>query len=93
MLAEIREFRICDGYRIEIRFADGVQGTVDLSDLVGRGVFEGLRNPAEFARAQFDEFGALSWPSGADLAPDAMHEALARDGFWKPVFAKTPLPA
>lgn len=93
MLTEIEAFRVCDGYRIEVRFRDGVEGVVDLSDLVGRGVFGPLRDPAEFVQATLDEFGALSWPSGADLAPDAMHDALRQDGLWRPALAKSALPA
>lgn len=93
MLTEIEEFRIRDGHRIEVRFKDGVEGVVDLSDLIGHGVFEPLRDRAEFARAVIDEFGTLIWPSGADLAPDAMHEALKRDGLWKPALVKSTMPA
>ena len=36
-------------------------------------VFEPLRDPAEFAKARI-EMGAVQWPNGADLAPDAMYE-------------------
>lgn len=32
---------------------------------------------------QIDEFGAVCWPNGADLAPDAMHDELVKnDGLW-----------
>ena len=86
-------FKIRDGHRIEVRFKDGVEGIVDLSGLVGHGVFEPLSDQEEFARAEVDAFGALSWPSGADLAPDAMHEALRRDGSWKPALTRSALPA
>jgi hypothetical protein len=30
-----------------------------------------------FQRVCVDEFGAVSWPNGADLAPDALYRALA----------------
>ena len=93
MLTEIEAFRVCDGYRIEVHFRDGVEAVVDLSDLVGRGVLGPLRDPAQFARATLDELGALSWRSGTDLAPDAMHDALRRDGLWRPALANSALPA
>jgi hypothetical protein len=33
-----------------------------------------LRDPERFAEVSIDEFGAVCWPNGADLAPDAMYE-------------------
>lgn len=93
MLTEIEEFRLADGHRIEVRFEDGIRGAVDLSELVGLGVFAPLRDPALFAQVTLDEFAALCWPNGADLAPDAVHEALLRDGHWRPILTDTAMPA
>jgi len=39
-------------------------------------VFEPLRDPAIFAQAFVDDFGAVAWPNGADLAPDALYRTL-----------------
>jgi len=39
-------------------------------------MFEPLRDPALFVQVRIDEFGAISWPNGADLAPDALYERL-----------------
>ena len=39
-------------------------------------VFEPLRDTAIFNRVAVDEFGAITWPNGADLAPDALYERL-----------------
>lgn len=93
MLTEIAEFRIRDQHRIEVRFKDGVEGVVDLLDLVGLGVSAPLRDPAEFAQAALHELGVLCCPAGADLAPDAMHDALRRDWLWRPAPAKSAMPA
>jgi uncharacterized protein DUF2442 len=39
-----------------------------------RGVFEPLRDPAYFATVQLDpELGTISWPNGADVAPETLH--------------------
>ena len=40
------------GYRIWLRYSDGVSGEVDLSDLTARGVFEAWRDRAFFERVQ-----------------------------------------
>jgi len=76
------------GKRLRVCFADGTIGEVDLGILLGkeemRGtVFEPLaRNPDLFQRVFVDEFGAVCWPNGADLAPDAMYDAIRQNGRW-----------
>ena len=44
-------------------------------------IFDPLRNPALFAQARVVR-GAVQWPSGADLAPDAMYDAIWKRGQW-----------
>lgn len=62
------------GYRLWIRFEDGTAGEVDLSDLVGKGVFRQWNDEAEFRKVYIDqETGTVAWPGGIDLAPDALH--------------------
>lgn len=71
-------------FRLFVRFIDGTEGEVDLSALVTQtdaGVFAELADPAAFSKA-FVLDGAVSWPGGQDLAPDAMHDELARSGRW-----------
>lgn len=71
-------------YRLEVEFADGTRGDVDMRRLISSpnaGVFAKLRDATEFARAYVAE-GAVTWPGELDLAPDAMHAAIAADGRW-----------
>ena len=64
-------------YRLAVEFDDGVSGTVDLSrDLYGE-VFEPLRDEVLFRQASADEYGAVAWPNGADIAPDALYLEIA----------------
>jgi len=73
----IVEVRPLGAYRIWIRFADGLEGDVDLSDLVGNGVFAAWNDPAEFRKVFIDpETHTVAWPGGIDLAPEALHEDL-----------------
>lgn len=66
-------------HRVWLRFADGLEGEVDLSDLAGKGVFASWEDPEEFARVFVDqESGTIAWPGGIDLAPDALYQELAR---------------
>ncbi len=65
------------GYVLRVTFADGLSGDVDLSSRLFGPVFEPLRDPMFFAQVQIDEFGAICWPNGADLAPDAIRRTVA----------------
>lgn len=60
-------------HRIWLRYDDGAEGEVDLSDLVGRGVFEPLTDAAYFATVHLGLHGAIQWSSSLDLCPDAMY--------------------
>ncbi|HVT15184.1 MAG TPA: DUF2442 domain-containing protein [Thermoanaerobaculia bacterium] len=60
-------------YRLSLTFEDGTHGTVDLSQRLFGPMFEPLRDPSYFCQASLDEFGAVCWPNGADLAPDALY--------------------
>jgi hypothetical protein len=75
MLHDVVDAR-CDGdHRLYVRFDDGVEGTVDLSTrLRFDGVFEPLKDPAEFAKVSVDpELGTVVWPTGADLDPVVLY--------------------
>ena len=63
-------------YRLRVVFSDGVSGEVDLSEQLFGPVFEPLKDPSFFQQACLDGFGVICWPNGADLAPDALYDAL-----------------
>lgn len=60
-------------HRLFLRFNDGTAGEVDLGPLVGRGVFAAWLVPGTFERVAITEAGALEWPGGLDLCPDALY--------------------
>jgi hypothetical protein len=69
-----------------VTFVDGVSGEVDMRAFLARPevngtVFEALRDPQVFERVTLI-LGAASWPNGADLAPDAMYDAIRANGTW-----------
>ena len=71
-------------YRLQVSFLDGTQGIVDMARLIhndGAGIFTALRDPAVFKQV-FVESGAVTWPGEIDLAPDAMHQEIKRNGEW-----------
>ncbi|MBU6429125.1 MAG: DUF2442 domain-containing protein [Cyanobacteria bacterium REEB65] len=61
-------------YLLWLRFSDGVEGTVDLSRLVGKGVFESWRDESVFRAVAIEPtFGTVVWPGDIDLCPDALY--------------------
>jgi hypothetical protein len=64
-------------YILAIVFDDGTRGEISLADRLFGPMFEPLRDPAFFALASVDAFGAICWPNGADLAPDALYRKVA----------------
>jgi hypothetical protein len=74
-MVDVVEVKALESYRIWVRFSDGVEGVIDLSDLMGQGVFRELAEPKEFAKIRVDpESRTVAWPNGVDLCPDALYE-------------------
>lgn len=74
------------GFRLRVRFEDGLEGEAELSALIHSpqaGVFSVLADAARFATVRVT-LGAVSWPDGLDLAPDAMHRAISEQGVFAP---------
>ena len=72
-MMKLVQIKPLDGYRLWLRFADGVEGQVDISDLAGRGVFEAWKDPHFFESVRVDESGAAVWGDKLDLCPDALY--------------------
>lgn len=62
-----------DGYIMWLRFNNGVEGLVDLSDLAGRGMMHPWDDPAIFEAITITESGAIEWPGGIDLCADSLY--------------------
>ena len=63
-------------YRLKLRFDDGVEGVVDLSAEVGKGVFAAWKDVEHFKRVWIGEFGGPVWDGEIDLCPDALYMAV-----------------
>ena len=63
-------------YRLHLRFNDGSEKTVDFRDWLQGPVFEPLRDTAYFRRF-FIDGGTVTWPNGADIAPETLFDARA----------------
>ena len=75
MLVHVVEARATGGFRVWLRFNDGLAGEIDLADQLGGEIFEPLRDEGYFGAFRL-EGHTLTWPNGADLAPEFLHELL-----------------
>lgn len=71
---------------LRVAFVDGTTGEVDLRNFLSSPqtagtVFEPLRDPHAFAQVSV-VMGVVQWANGADLAPDAMYDAIKAHGRW-----------
>ncbi len=66
---------------LKVKFTDGLQGTVQFKSSHLTGVFEALKNEKYFNQV-FVDHGVVTWPGELDLAPDAMHAEIKKNGRW-----------
>jgi hypothetical protein len=63
-----------EGHQLRLRFDDGTERVVDLTDILWGEMGEPLRDPAYFRRVRVDpELRTIVWPNGLDLDPDVLH--------------------
>ena len=60
-------------HMIRLKFNDGVEETIDFAQWLDGPVFEPLKDISYFQRF-FLEGGTVTWPNGADIAPETLHE-------------------
>ncbi|MCZ2156746.1 MAG: DUF2442 domain-containing protein [Bryobacterales bacterium] len=63
-----------EDFLIHLTFNDGTEGSVDFESWLIGPVFEPLKDKAYF-RKFFLDGGTVSWPNGADIAPEALYNA------------------
>ena len=67
------EVKALPGFRLWLRFEDGVEGEVSLSHLVGQGVFKTWEKPGVFESVRISEKGTLRWSEEIELCADALY--------------------
>lgn len=67
---------------LALRFSDGLTGEVAVLERMRGPVFDIARTPEGFAQVAVDqESGTVTWPGGADLAPDTLYVRV-KTGSW-----------
>ena len=67
------EVRALEPYRIWVRYDDGVEGELDLSDIAGDGVFVAWEDHSFFAGVHLGPAGSIAWSDDIDMCGDALY--------------------
>ncbi len=80
MLKDVVEFKALGGHKVYLRYEDGIEGELDLADLIKfEGVFEPLKDAERFTELYLNkELGTICWPGGADLDPDVLYARITK---------------
>jgi hypothetical protein len=84
----IKALTVLPEYRLAVTFQDGTAGICDMSALktaTNLGIYAPLADPNVFSQARL-ELGTVTWPNGADLDPQWMHEEIERSESWSVPF-------
>ena len=72
-MIKLTDVQALPGYKLRLRYADGAAGEVDLSHLVGKGVFRLWNDPEAFSRVSIGSGGEVCWSGNVDLCADALY--------------------
>ncbi len=87
MLPKLKEANYQGDYCVWLRFADGVEGVIDLRNELWGEMFQPLKDMKLFAELEMDEeLGTIVWPNGADFSPEYLYQQL------RPGYALKPTP-
>lgn len=78
---DVTNVQVIGPHSLFVQFRDGVQGEMKFEPSFFRGVFAPLIDPKVFATVHMED-GVVTWPDELDLAPDAMHDEIKRNGCW-----------
>lgn len=67
------EIRALDNDQLWVKFSDGVEGIVDLSDFAGKGVFALWNDYQEFQKVYIGPDDEIAWSEQIDMCPDAIY--------------------
>ncbi len=75
MIIHIVKVKVVGPHSLDLTFDNGVYKRVNLRQELYGPIFEPLRDPSYFAKAYVDtDSRTVSWPNGADFAPDFLYQ-------------------
>lgn len=65
------EVKPLSNYKLCVKYSDGIEGEVDLSHLVGKGVFMLWDDYSTFEKVYIGSSGEIAWSDEVDICPDS----------------------
>ncbi|OQY57574.1 MAG: hypothetical protein B6245_16335 [Desulfobacteraceae bacterium 4572_88] len=79
MILHVEKAIYLSDYMIQVSFNNGRTGIADLANIL-KGIFEPLKDKTLFSQFKTDkEINTVSWPNGADIAPEYLYFLAFRD--------------
>ena len=79
MIPRVREAKYVKDFVIKVRFADDVEAEIDLEGDLDGEIFEPLKDASYFKTfIVHPELHTLTWPNGADFAPEYLYQKVLR---------------
>jgi hypothetical protein len=77
MILHVREAKYLHDHVLWLRFNDGAEGEVDLTDELTGEVFTPLQDIERFKQFSVDpDLETVVWKNGADIAPEFLYEKM-----------------
>jgi hypothetical protein len=76
MLPAVTKAKYVKDYLIEVKFNDGTKKVIDFEPWLAGPIFRPLKSKVYFKKF-FVDGPTISWPNGADIAPETLYDAPA----------------
>ena len=77
---KVQEVKYISDYTISIKFEDGVNGTIQLNDLVQKGIFKVLQDKSEFAKV-YTNGCSIAWSNELEIDANTIYSDLTGKNF------------
>jgi hypothetical protein len=72
---DVESFEYITDYTLAVEFSDGSERVIDFEPILYGPLFGPLRDIVLFKLVKIDpDLGTLVWPTGADIAPNVLHD-------------------
>jgi hypothetical protein len=79
---KVQEVKYIADYTISIKFDDGVSGTIQLNELVQKGIFKALQDKNQFAKVYTNGY-SIAWSNELEIDATKIYSDLTGKNFGK----------